>query len=128
MKLLKWTKKAAREAKEGQLFLRLFTSRSGDIALAVVSKDGERISNGNVMVYDNDFRVFVLRPTINNDVPIKTDMVGSPLVYTDIEAREILEAYPNQKLSGMVEVDIGKLNETAAQLIDRLIKEKNKCA
>lgn len=127
MKLLKWTRKAASQAKDGQLFLRLFTTRTGDISLGVVGRDGERIKNGNVMVYDNDFRVFVLRNAISQDAPIKVDMVGSPLVYKDLEARELLDAYPGMKMSGMVvEMDIKKLNETASELLDRLIAGKNK--
>ena len=89
VKLKVWTEES-KKSDEHQLFLRLFDNASG-IILRIVNKEGEGIESGNVLIYDNDLRCFVLLDGLSDYCPIKTDHRSSPIVIKKSERNKLIQ-------------------------------------
>ncbi len=80
MKLKKWSEKAALNAKDGQLFLRLLElPDTKNLLLSVVDKSGNKIEDGNVLEILSDRKCILLKSNLNPIVPLKTDVFNVPL-------------------------------------------------
>lgn len=106
MKLKVWSKKtAASETNEDQLFLRLVycDDDCSDIVLIVVDIKGNRIDCGNILTIDNDYKCVILNKSISENIPLKTDILGSVLFYTNEDYRDARKRATPQFAGGLLE-------------------------
>ncbi len=93
MKLLKYTKKNAAAAKEGQVFLRLFEDDDADPVLYLVDAKGEKIKSGMILLVHNENKFIALRPGLTDKYPLKTDEFDTPVVVHSVKHKAICNSY-----------------------------------
>jgi len=101
MKLKIYSKKAAENADDKQLFLKLRyrPDCETDINVEVVNKKGQRIKDGLLMIFDQDNELLVLDEGVSEKIPLKVHpLYGHLITLTPYDFR--LRKVADQK-SGM---------------------------
>lgn len=82
-----WTEDAKKDKDDGQFYLRLMNMQEDrDIYLAVVKSDGE-IYERNIICHLNEHRKAFMFHTVDEDLPLKTDLFGIPMRTDHMEMR-----------------------------------------
>ena len=91
MRYVKYSKKAVSNAKDGDVFFRLFQLNDDDLVLTVVDSNGDKLDQGGIVGIDSDFRTLVLLNDHDSDISgLKTDMEGFVFHKTTTEIDNLL--------------------------------------
>lgn len=74
-----WSENMKEEYAPDQLFFRLVEIKD-DVLMVIVDREGNEIEDGRLMAYDNYFRCFLLLDRCPDNIPLKTDAFGYPIV------------------------------------------------
>lgn len=104
-----WTEKDKESPSDDYCYLRLDEGRitaddTGAVALIACDANGEQIHNGAILVLDSRLGVIINVTNISDDIPLKTDLTNTALIYDDNEAEEALR--PSFRMSPISASDL----------------------
>lgn len=92
-----WTEKDKESPSNEYCYLRLDEGKEGAIedvsgAVAIIACDanGEQLDRGAILVLDSRLGVIINVCAISDEIPLKTDITNTALIYDDNEAEELL--------------------------------------
>lgn len=86
-----WTEECKEDPSDKYCYLRLDqTKKPGGIGLMACDAKGIALERGAILVLDSQIEVIVTFDCISHDIPLKTDITDTVLVYTEREAEELL--------------------------------------
>lgn len=90
-----WTVNAKETHSDDYCYLRLDPGIKGNkeseaVAIVACDVDGKQLDNGIILILDSNLRVIISVDGISHDIPLKTDITDTALIYTEAEANEML--------------------------------------
>lgn len=86
-----WDEKCKEISSDDYCYLRLTPSDAHEalVNLCAVDAAGEAIKGGTILVLDSYVNIIVVLESISDEIPLKTDLVNVPLVYTEDDIRRV---------------------------------------
>lgn len=97
-----WSEECKKDVEDFVYFTLKHIEDKNQIYLVTCDKDGSTEDRGNILLMDFDYKVIITSNAVSEDVPIKTDLYGCPLVVTENEAKDFERDIMHQKLSSLM--------------------------
>lgn len=87
---------------EKQLYVKLFLDDDNDIVMCCVDKSGNKIDGGDILFIDSRLDILVTLGGINEDIPLKTDLINEPLIYSIAEIQDLKSKEQDRRISNNI--------------------------
>ena len=112
-----WTEEAKSDTTDTYCYLRLDQSKiEGAVSVMACHPSGEALNSGAILVLDSRLAVVVTFDCISDDIPLKTDITNSVLVYSEPEAREALRDANPINMSDIMSTIVHHINRDPEQV------------